>query len=77
MEPIAVTVRVNVDTSGVVTPQRITMPDGQSYAIDKVLDARPVQSRKAGGEGMRYRVKVKGQTVTLVQDGVWTLEWDD
>lgn len=77
MNPIAVAVRVEVDVNGKTTPQRVTLPDGQSYAVERVLHARPVKSSKKGGNGFQYLVRISGQTVSLIDAGIWTLEWDE
>ena len=54
--------------NGTVTPLSILWTDDNRYAIDNVLDARPVASLKSGGTGMRYTVKIDGNQVYLFCD---------
>ena len=57
-------VAVNVDfrEDGIMLPRKIIWEDGTGYEIDRVLDIRPSFAAKAGGQGDRYTVKIKGQT---------------
>ena len=57
-------VGVNADfrEDGVMLPRKIIWEDGTGYEIDRVLDIRPSFAAKAGGQGDRYTVKIKGQT---------------
>ena len=64
-------------TEGKVTPLTIVWETGVHYHIDKVLDARQAHSLKTGGTGMRYTVRVGGQTTYLWYDtyrGKWFVE---
>jgi len=58
---------------GAVAPIYIKWADGRIYNIDKVLDVRKCASLKAGGTGIRYTVKINGQTKYLFCEGqnVW------
>lgn len=40
--------------------------------IDKVLDVSPAASHKAGGQGMCYKCRVRGNDIELFEDG---LDW--
>ena len=50
---------------GMVLPRSITWEDGTQYTVDRVLDIRPAASLKAGGAGLRYTIRVLGQTTFL------------
>lgn len=45
---------------GKVDPKQLRWEDGSEYTIDKVLDVRPAAALKAGGQGDRYTVQIKG-----------------
>jgi hypothetical protein len=50
---------------GQLIPLNLVWEDGVSYAIDRVLDARPAASLKAGGSGMRYTVRIRGRETSM------------
>ena len=60
-------VDVNEDRmkDGRLVPLSFVWEDEVRYEIDKVIDARPAASLKAGGVGLRYTVKVKGREAFL------------
>lgn len=58
---IYVDVDVRFDPSGRMVPHAFVWQDGRSYQIDKVLEVRPAHAEKAGGQGDRYKVKIRGQ----------------
>lgn len=60
---------------GRVTPLAIIWDDGRRFDIDRVLDARQAHSLKTGGCGMRYTVRVGGQSTYLYYEGPrWFVE---
>jgi len=60
--------------SGTILPQALIW-EGQEYNIDKVTDARPMSSTKAGGTGMRYTCRIRGRESYLYYDGrLWYIE---
>ena len=70
-------VEVISDTSeeGVVTPLAIVWDTGVRYQIDRVLDRRQAHSRRTGGTGIRYTVRVGGTTTHLWYEGPrWFVE---
>ena len=70
---VAVTAEISVD--GVVTPRAFTWEDGREFEIDRVLDIRPGASLKAGGNGIRYTIRVMGkQTYLFLEAGRWFME---
>ena len=56
-------VQVNADfnTDGVMLPKVLISEDGEKYLIDRVVDIRQAAARKAGGQGDRYTIEVRGQ----------------
>lgn len=50
---------------GAVTPLQIIWDAGTCYDIDQVLDCRQAVSRRTGGVGMRYTVRVGAATTYL------------
>ena len=49
----------NID--GVMLPRVVIWEDGEKYVIDRVIDIRQAAARKAGGQGDRYTIEVRGQ----------------
>lgn len=80
---VYVSVEVIFDSDGTMMPTDLTF-DGRRYEIDKVLDVRPAAALKAGGQGDRYTVRIKGQQsylfferATIASNGVigrWFVE---
>ena len=70
-----VQVLARIDEDGCVTPLSVTWDDGRTFEIDRVLDARQAASRKVGGTGMRYLVRI-GQATTYLfyEDPRWFVE---
>lgn len=62
-KPIKVYVAVKADFSedGTMLPREITWEDGTVFVIDRVTDIRQAAAMKAGGQGDRYTVTIKGQ----------------
>jgi len=58
---VYVAVRAEFDEYGTMFPREITWEDGEKFAIDRVLDIRQAPALKAGGQGDRYTIMVKGQ----------------
>lgn len=61
-KPIKVYVQVNADftSDGTMLPRVIVWEDGERYTIDRVTDIRQAAAMKAGGQGDRYTVIIKG-----------------
>ena len=55
-------VQVNADfnADGVMLPRVLIWEDGEKYLIDRVVDIRQAAARKAGGQGDRYTIEVRG-----------------
>ena len=58
---VYVDVDVSFDSDGKMRPRTLVWTDGRPYEIDRVLDVRPAHAEKAGGQGDRYKVRVRGQ----------------
>lgn len=56
---VDVTAKFNSD--GVLIPINLTWEDGQVFEIDRVTDIRQAAAMKAGGQGDRYTIWVKGK----------------
>ena len=63
IKPIKVYVAVKADfaENGKMIPRQITWEDGTKYEVDRVLDIRQAPAMKAGGQGDRYTIKIRGQ----------------
>lgn len=56
---VAVTAKFNSD--GVLIPIDLTWEDGEVFEIDRVTDIRQAAAMKAGGQGDRYTIWVRGK----------------
>jgi len=61
---VYIDLRVSFSAEGIMTPLQIKWADGRVFEIDKVLDVRRAAS-EAGSTGLRYTVKIMGQTRLL------------
>ena len=57
---VYVQVKVDFRTDGIMLPRTIIWEDGHEYEIDKVTDIRQAAALRAGGQGDRYTVLVRG-----------------
>ncbi|MCL1829600.1 MAG: hypothetical protein FWG32_08960 [Oscillospiraceae bacterium] len=53
-------VEVNEDRmpDGTILPRSFVREDGARCEVDRILDVRPAASLKAGGAGLRYKVRI-------------------
>jgi len=58
---VYVAVRAEFDEDGIMLPRELTWEDGEKFEIDRVLDIRQAPALKAGGQGDRYTIMVKGK----------------
>ena len=56
---VDVTAKFNSD--GFLIPINLTWEDGQVFGIDRVTDIRQAAAMKAGGQGDRYTIWVRGK----------------
>jgi len=60
---------------GFIRPVSFVWEDGNEYIIDRVIDARPGHSLKAGGYGIRYTVEIEGkQSYMFFEENRWFME---
>jgi hypothetical protein len=59
-ERVYVDVKAAFNASGRLMPLEIKWIDGQVFEIDKVTDVRQAAAMKAGGQGDRYTIEVRG-----------------
>ena len=58
---VYVAVRAEFDEDGIMLPRELTWEDGEKFEIDRVLDIHQAPALKAGGQGDRYTIMVKGK----------------
>lgn len=70
-----VKVVVECDTDGKIRPLSVCWEDGRRFEVDRLLDVRRAAATKAGGQGMRYTVRIMGRETYLFEDeGHWFVE---
>lgn len=70
-----VSVVARTEEDGRVVPLSIVWEDGRTFAVDKVLDCQRAASRRVGGTGLRYTVRVRGTATYLWYEGPrWFVE---
>lgn len=74
---VYVEVGVVFETNGRIVPKWLKMGDAR-YDIERVLDCRRAASMKAGGCGLRYTIRCRGQNAYLfyedTEPGAWFVE---
>lgn len=58
---VYVDVIAQFNSEGVLIPLSLTWEDGEKFDIDRVTDIRQAAAMKAGGQGDRYTIWVRGQ----------------
>lgn len=72
---VYVKVIVECDTEGRIRPLSVEWEDGRRFSVDRLLDVRRAAATKAGGQGMRYTVRIMGRETYLFEDeGRWFAE---
>lgn len=67
-----VKVVVEYSLEGNIRPLMVEWEDGRRFEVDRLLDVRRAASTKAGGQGMRYTVRILGHETYLFEDeGRW------
>ena len=60
---------------GLVRPVSFVWEDGSEYHIDRIVDARPGHSLRAGGYGIRYTIEIAGRTSYMfLEEDRWFME---
>ncbi len=54
-------VKVDFREDGVMLPREIVWENGVTYEIDKVLQITQAAAMRAGGQGDRYKIRVRGK----------------
>ena len=57
---VYVAVKVDFRDDGIMLPREITWEDGKKFEIDRIIDIRQAPALKAGGQGDRYTIMVRG-----------------
>jgi len=57
---VYVQVIADFNTDGMMLPRVLIWENGEKYIIDRVTDIRQAAARKAGGQGDRYTIEVRG-----------------
>ena len=58
---VYVQVVADFNTDGMMFPRVVIWEDGEKYVIDRVIDIRQAAARKAGGQGDRFTIEIRGQ----------------
>ena len=58
---VYVQVKVDFREDGVMLPREIVWENGVTYEIDKVLQITQAAAMRAGGQGDRYKIRVRGK----------------
>lgn len=68
-------VTARMDEDGHVRPLSIQWYDGITYPVDEVLSVRRSSSRRVGGDGICYTVRIGGrETLLFYEDPRWFVE---
>ena len=57
---VYVAVKADFSEEGIMLPREITWEDGKKLEIDRIIDIRQAPALKAGGQGDRYTIMVRG-----------------
>ena len=60
-----VPVQVVFDRNGNMRPSALAWEDGTVFEIDRVLAVKQAAAMKAGGQGDRYTIRIKGKETYL------------
>ena len=75
MEKVFIEVVVKYTIDGRQIPLAIIWETGKKYHIDRVIDVKRAASLKAGGQGLRYKCRIKGlETFLWLEDDKWFVE---
>lgn len=70
-----VSVTARMDEVGHVRPLSIQWYDGLTYSVDDVISVRRASSRRVGGDGICYTVRIGTKTTYLYyEDPRWFVE---
>ena len=70
-----VSVNLDVDKNGIISPRFIRRPNGQIFQIEKLKYKCRAASAKVSGGGIRYTVIIRGRETFLFSEGnKWFVE---
>lgn len=70
-----VSVNADIDKEGVIHPRFIRWDNGLIYQIEEIVYKCRAASKKVGGGGIRYTIRVKGRESFLFREGdKWFVE---
>ena len=70
-----VSVNLDVDKNGIISPRFICWPNGQIFQIEKLKYKCRATSAKVSGGGIRYTVIIRGRETFLFSEGnKWFVE---
>ncbi|MEY8562334.1 hypothetical protein AALA21_04670 [Eggerthellaceae bacterium 3-80] len=70
-----VSVTARMDEDGRVRPLSIQWYDGTTYPVDEVISIRRAASRRVGGDGLCYTIRIGERTTYLYfEDPKWFVE---
>lgn len=70
-----VSVNLDVDKNGIISPRFIRWPNGQIFQIEKLKYKCRATSAKVSGGGIRYTVIIRGRETFLFSEGnKWFVE---
>lgn len=58
---VYVAVNADFNDDGVMIPKSLVWEDGTTYEIDRVTEIRQAAAMKAGGQGDRYKIYIRGK----------------
>jgi hypothetical protein len=65
MRRVDLEVDAHFTRTGEIIPQSIVWEDGRQYTVDKVLDIKKAASLKVGGQGIRYKCRIRGKDIYI------------
>ena len=72
---VYVAVNARFEPDGKVYHMTVTWEDGREYQVDRVLDIRRAASLRAGGRGLRYKVRIgRRETFLFLEGDKWFVE---
>ena len=72
---VYVAVKARFEPDGRLIPLSVTWEDEVEYLIDRVLERKRAASLKAGGTGLRYRVRIGSrETYLFLEEDKWFVE---
>ncbi|MDX9871622.1 MAG: hypothetical protein RBT41_04270 [Clostridia bacterium] len=75
MKKVFVDVTAEFSREGSLLPRSFIWENGVKYEIDRVYECCKAASLKVGGQGLRYRCRVRGKEVYLFfEEGRWFME---